>query len=70
MGKWVLRELAGRERTRRLEADLKVWILNTGKWVEEGMKLVEKEEKRAREEQWILEGDHWFWQDDLYRSME
>lgn len=70
MGMLVLRELARRERTRRFEADLKIWILNTGKWMEDGMKVVEQEEKRVKGEQWILEEDDWFWQDDLYRPME
>lgn len=70
MGQQVLKELAGRERTRRLEARLANWISDTNKWVEAGMKVVEQEEKRVVGERWILEGDDWFWQDDLYRPME
>lgn len=70
MAEWVLREFAGGERTRILEAGLKNWDWNTNKWVEEGMKVVEQEENRVGEVQWILEGDDWFWQDDLYRPME
>lgn len=70
MGKRVLRMLAGRERTRRLEADLINWIVDTEKWVESGMKELKKEEKMVAREGWIYEGDEWFWQDDLYRPME
>lgn len=70
MAEWVLKEVAGGERTRILEAGLKNWDWNTNKWVEEGMKVVEQEENRVGEVQWILEGDDWFWQDDLYRPME
>lgn len=70
IGKRVLRMLARRERTRRLEADLTNWIVDTEKWVESGMKEVKKEEKRVAREGWIYEGDESFWQDDLYRPME
>lgn len=70
MAEWVLKEVAGGERTRILEAGLKNWDWNTNKWVEEGMEVVEQEENRVGEVQWILEGDDWFWQDDLYRPME
>lgn len=70
MGKRVLRMLAGRERTRKLEADLINWIVDTEKWVESGMKELKKEEKMVAREGWIYEGDEWFWQDDLYRPME
>lgn len=70
MAESVLREFAGGKRTRILEAGLKDWDWNTNKWVEEGMKVVEQEENRVGEVQWILEGDDWFWQDDLYRPME
>lgn len=70
MGEWLLREFAGGERTRILEAGLKNWNWNTDKWVEQGIKVVEQEENRVGEVQWILEGDDWFWQDDLYRPME
>lgn len=70
MAEWVLREFAGGERTRILVAGLKNWDWNTNKWVEEGMKVVEQEENKVGEVQWIREGDDWFWQDDLYRPME
>lgn len=70
MAEWVFREFAGGGRTRILEAGLKNWNWNTDKWLEEGMKVVEQEKNRVGEVQWILEGDDWFWQDDLFRPME
>lgn len=62
--------MAGRERTRRLEANLTNWIVDTKKWVESGMKEVKKEEARVATEGWIYESDELFWQDDLYRPMQ
>lgn len=70
IGKRLLRMLAGREQTRRLEADLTNWIVDTEKWVESGMKEVKKEETRLATEGWIYESDASFWQDDLYRPMQ
>lgn len=70
IGKRLLRMLAGRERTRRLEADLTNWIVDTEKWVESGMKEVKKEEARVATEGWIYESDDLFWQDELYRPMQ
>lgn len=70
IGKRLLRMLAGRERTRRLEADLTNWIVDTEKWVDSAMKEVKKEEARLATEGWIYESDDFFWQDDLYRPMQ
>lgn len=70
IGKRLLRMMAGRERTRRLEADLTNWIVDTEKWVESGMKEVKKEEARVATEGWIHESDESFWQDELYRPMQ
>lgn len=70
IGKRLLRMLAGKERTRKLEADLTNWIADTEKWVESGMKEVKKEEARLATEGWIYESDDFFWQDELYRPMQ
>lgn len=70
IGKRLLRMLAGKERTRKLEADLTNWIVDTEKWVESGMKEVKKEEARLATEGWIYESDDFFWQDELYRPMQ
>lgn len=70
IGKRLLRMLAAREWTRRLEADLTDWIVDTEKWVDSGMKEVKKEETKLAKEGWIYESDAFFWQDDLYRPMQ
>lgn len=70
IGKRLLRMLAGRERTRRLDGDLMNLIVDTVKWEDLGMKEVKKEEARVATEGLIYESDESFWHDELYRPKE